>query len=57
MDDLELLCWRDMKMQVKQCVDLGTKKLKGTPTMQWAVDIDDKMGKDMDITAQVNPFF
>jgi len=57
MDDLELLCWRDMKMQVKQCVDLGTKKLKGTPAMQWAVDIDDKMGKDMDITAQVNPFF
>jgi len=57
MDDLELLCWRDMKMQVKQSVDLGTKKLKGTPAMQWASDIDDKMGKDMDITAQVNPFF
>ena len=57
MDDLELLCWRDMKMQVKQCVDLGTKKLKGTPAIQWASDIDDKMGKDMDITAQVNPFF
>ena len=57
MDDLELLCWRDMKMQVKQCVDIGTKKLKGTPAIQWASDIDDKMGKGMDITAQVNPFF
>ena len=29
-DKPEDLCWTDMKMQVKQCVDLGTKKLAGT---------------------------